>query len=413
MAHALTQLSQGARPKVEPRDVPLLRGPIWLSMGFRPFFLAAALFGIGVTLYWVHAMTTGAFPGAGHLPPMLWHAHEMIFGYALAVVAGFLLTAARTWTGRNTAHGNFLLAIVLVWLLGRLAMMGLFGPSPVVAGVLGVAFPLLFGAAVARPIFQSGSKRNYKVVVALALITLAAAAAHFGNPGVQRAGIYGALHLVILLHVVVGGRVIPLFTRNRTGNQAVRNRPALDRVAILAALAVALLAVPVAMRVGHPLTPVLGAVAFASGVIQLVRMGTWGTRSAFGIPLLAVLHFGYFWIGAGQILLALSLWTTAIAETVALHALTIGVIGTMTVGMMTRVTMGHTGRKIQDSALSVAAFSAMAVSVFARLAAFVVPPARVPITWMVSGTFFALALLIFFVFAWVPLTTPRPDGRAG
>ncbi|HLV60526.1 MAG TPA: NnrS family protein [Fredinandcohnia sp.] len=413
MAEGLVQLSAQAAPRIEPRDLPLLRGPVWMAMGFRPFFLAAALFGIGVTLYWVHAVTTGGNPGAGHLPPFLWHAHEMIFGYAFAVIAGFLLTAARNWTGQNTAHGPALLGLVALWLLGRLAMAGVFGASRIVPGVLGVAFPLALGIAVARPIFRTRSQRNYKVVAVVVLLALAAAAVHFGDPGVQRGAIHGALHLVILLHVVVGGRVIPLFTRNRTGNQAIRNRPALDRAALAAAFAVALLAVPVALRPDHALAPALGAAAFLSGALQLVRMGTWGTRSALRIPLLFVLHFGYAWIGIGQILYALAQWTGAIAESVALHALTIGVIGTMTVGMMSRVTLGHTGRPIQDSVLTVAAFSAMAVAVFARMAALVVPPARIPITWMVSGTFFALALLLYLLLAWKPLTTPRPDGRPG
>src|SRR5690625_2772493 len=99
-----------------PQDEALRRAPIWLSMGFRPFFLGSALFGAAITLFWVHAMSTGGSPGAGHLPPFLWHAHEMIFGYALGVVAGFLLTAARTWTGRNTAHGYPLLGLLVLWL---------------------------------------------------------------------------------------------------------------------------------------------------------------------------------------------------------------------------------------------------------------------------------------------------------
>lgn len=407
MAHATPQIM------LNPQDEALRRAPIWLAMGFRPFFLGAALFGAAITLFWVHAVRAGASPGGGHLPPFLWHAHEMIFGYAMAVVAGFLLTAARNWTGRNTAHGYPLLGLLMVWLLGRLAMAGALGDSGLLRAALAVGFPLLLAVAVARPILQAKSRRNLIVVAVLGLLALAALGAHLGNPGVQRGAIYGALHLIILLHVVIGGRVIPLFTRNRTGNQAVRNRPRLDRLAIGTALLVAILAVPVAMRPGHFLTPWLGTAALASGALQLVRMGTWGSRSALRIPLLAVLHFGYFWLGAGQILLALSLFTSAIAQTVALHALTIGVIGTMTVGMMTRVTLGHTGRKIQDSWVTAAAFSAMAISVLARLAATVLPAKGIPLTWMISGSFFSLALVFYLVLAWRPLTTPRPDGKPG
>ena len=396
-----------------PQDQALLRAPVWLAMGFRPFFLAAALFGAGITLFWVHVTTAGGSPGGGHLSPFLWHAHEMLFGYAMAVVAGFLLTAARNWTGRNTAHGYPLLGLVILWLLGRLSMAGALGDSTLLRALFGVAFPLALAVTVARPILRAKSRRNLIVVAVLAVLTLLALVAHLGDPGWQRGAIYGALHFIILLHVLIGGRIIPLFTRNRTGNQAIHNRPRLDRLAIAASVLLALLAVPVAMRPGHPLTPVLAFVALLSGGIQLVRMGSWGTRSALRIPLLAVLHFGYFWIGAGQILLAVSLLTPAIGETVALHALTIGVIGTMTVGMMTRVTLGHTGRPIRDSWSTVAAFSAMALSVVARLAAAVVPASRIPTTWMISGTFFSLALLLYLGLAWRPLTTPRPDGRPG
>lgn len=399
-----------------PGDEALARGPVWLAMGFRPFFLGAAVFAAIVTPFWVHAVSSGASPGGGYLPPMLWHAHEMIFGYAMAVVAGFLLTAARNWTGQNTAHGLPLLGLFVLWLLGRAAMAGAFPPSPLLNGVLGVSFPVLLGVAVARPILRTRNYRNLLVVAVLGLIALAALGVHLGagrDPGLQRASIYGALHLLIVLHVIIGGRIVPLFTRNRTGNPAVRNRPLLDRAAIVAALAVAILGAMAASRVGHPISPLLGLAALASGILQLVRMGTWGTGSALRIPLLAVLHLGYFWIGAGHLLFAASIFAPALPQSIALHALTIGVIGTMTVGMMTRVSLGHTGRPIRDSWVTVLAFASIALATPARLLGAVVPPERIPITWMVSGTLFALAVLVYFGMALVPLTTPRPDGRPG
>lgn len=401
---------------VQAGDEALARGPVWLAMGFRPFFLGAAFFAAIVTLFWVHAVSSGASPGGGYLPPMLWHAHEMIFGYAMAVVAGFLLTAARNWTGQNTAHGLPLLGLFVLWLLGRVAMAGAFPHSPLLHGALGVAFPVLLGVAVARPILRTRNYRNLLVVAVVGLIALAALGVHLGagrDPGLQRASIYGALHLLIVLHVIIGGRIVPLFTRNRTGNPAVRNRPLLDRAAIAAALAVAILGAVAASRVGHPLSPLLGVAAVLSGLLQLVRMGTWGTRSALRIPLLAVLHLGYFWIGAGHLLFGISIFAPGLPQTIALHALTIGVIGTMTVGMMTRVSLGHTGRPIRDSWVTVLAFSAIALATPARLLGAVVPAERIPVTWMVSGTLFAVAVLAYFGMAFRPLLTPRPDGRPG
>lgn len=405
----MARLSAASRPG----DEILARSPVLLAMGFRPFFLGAALFGTAVTLFWVHAISAGASPGGGYLPPMLWHGHEMIFGYAMAVVAGFLLTAVRNWTGENTLHGWPLLGLFLLWLLGRLAMAGILPASPLVHGALGVGFPALLAVVVARPILETRNHRNLLVVAVVVLLALAALGVHAGGPGLQRASIYGALHLLIALHVIIVGRIVPLFTRGRTGNPAVRNRPALDRAAIVASVIVAVLSALTASRVDHPLLPLFGAVALASGGLQLVRMATWGTRSALRIPLLAILHLGCFWIGAGQVLLGLSVFWPALPPSIALHALTIGVIGTMTVGMMTRVSLGHTGRPIQDSWVTVLAFSAVALATPARLLAAVLPPKAIPVTWMVSGSLFALATLAYFGLAFRPLTTPRPDGRPG
>ena len=397
------------------RDRPLRRSPVWLAMGFRPFFLGASLFAVLVTVLWLHSLASGASPAEGYLRPAWWHAHEMVFGLALAVVAGFLLTAVRNWTGENTLHGYPLLGLLLLWAAGR-ALTPLPIPGPAIAAV-NVAFPAALALVLGRIIVRSGKRRNYGIVVVLVALTIASLLVHLEAngvlEGVSRAGLYGAVHLVVLLNVVVGGRIIPLFTRNGTGAETSKV-PTVDRAALTAAAAVAALAtthaaLPGSVGVGRA----LGALAALSGALQLLRMRTWGVAAGLRVPMLAVLHVGYAWIGVGQLLLAVAVLTTAVTATVALHALTIGVIGTMTVGMMGRVTLGHTGRSIRATWPLTAAFVAMSFAVLARLAEAVVPAAWAREAWFVSGALFALAYLLYLAIAVRPLTARRPDGRPG
>lgn len=404
-----------------PQDEVLRKAPILFSMGFRVFFLSAALYVAVATAMWLHTLATGRNPSGGALPINLWHAHEMIFGFTLAVVAGFVLTAARTWTGRNTSHGTPLLVLWLLWLGGRAHMMGLLPLPGILAAALHAAFPLLLVWQAGQAIFASRSTRNYGVVAALGALAVAAAGTQLEAAGLvhgtARPSIYGALHLLVLLNVVIGARIIPLFTRNRTGVQTIRKVPALDRVATAAAVAV----IPVAVlkeafgaTAGWGwIVPTLAGVAAVSGVLQLVRMATWGTLPAMKVPLLAVLHVGYAWIGVGQLLLAASLIVPGLSPTVALHALTVGTIGMMTLGMMARVTLGHTGRPIVDRPAHAVAFGMMALAGLVRLSAEVVPAQLLTTTWALSGALFVASYLIYVVIAWVPLTTPRPDGKAG
>jgi uncharacterized protein involved in response to NO len=384
-------------------------------MGFRPFFLGAALFAIAATGYWLHALASGASPAGGYLRPAWWHAHEMIFGLALAVVAGFLLTAVRNWTGQNTLHGYPLLGALLIWVAGRI-LSSLPVPGPVIATV-NVAFPAVLALVLGRIIARSGKRRNYGIVVVLAALTAASLLVHLDANGVltgtARAGLHGAVHLVVLLNVVIGGRVIPMFTRNRTGVET-RKVPAIDRAAIAAAAGVAALATGQAALPSSVLIGYLSfGVATLSGILQLVRMRTWGVGAGLRVPMLAVLHGGYAWIGVGHLLLAASILSPALTPTVALHALTIGVIGTMTVGMMARVTLGHTGRPIGATWPLTAAFVAMSLAVVARLAEAFLPAPWVLEAWILSGALFALAYLLYLVVAVKPLTTPRPDERPG
>ncbi|QQR90358.1 MAG: NnrS family protein [Myxococcales bacterium] len=395
----------------------IAQSPAWLAMGFRPFFLCAALFACVTILMWLHALSSGTAPSAGYMPFTLWHAHEMIFGFTMAVIAGFLLTAARNWTQLNTMHGYSLLMLVLLWLFGRIAMAGLFPLPGKLIALSVVGFQLWLALAVGHVIVRAGSRRNFGIVVVLVLFTVASACAHLDALGfinnAATPAIHGALHLIIVLNVVIGGRIVPLFTRNRTGQQSIHNVINVDHAAIIAAVLVAAIATLATVFQNKTLVWTLSSVACVSGVLQLLRMRTWGSRAAMRIPMLAVLHAGYAWIGVGHLTMAAAFFIPTLSHTLALHALSIGVIGTMTLGMMARVTQGHTGRAIQASRLLVAGFVAINAAAAARLAAALLPANHLATTWMVSGTLFCVAYAAYFFSALKPLTSRRIDNRAG
>ena len=397
-------------------DDALRRSPAWLAMGFRPFFLVAAAFAVVTTGMWLHALSTYPHPISDYLPMTSWHAHEMIFGFGLAVVAGFLLTAARNWTGQNTLHGFPLLVLVLIWLGGRVTMAVDVGGPAWIPAVVGVAFPGGLALVISRVLVRAKSKRNFGIAGVLWAITAAELLVHLDANGVLGGvalpAIYAALHGIVLLTVVIGGRIIPMFTHNRT-DAPTRKVPSVDRAAIALAAAVGVLAVAALATGSKPVGVALAVVACVSGLVQLFRMRTWGTRAAMKVPMLAVLHAGYAWIGVGHLVLAIEFVVSELTRTTAIHALTIGVIGTMTVGMMARVSMGHTGREIRTSTALTAAFVAMNLSALIRLLEAVVPSGVGLAVWYTSGALFVLAFIAYLVEALRWLVSPRPDGRAG
>lgn len=392
-------------------DNAVAKAPVALAMGFRPFFLSAGLFAVAASLGWVWALFTGASPS--HIPPVVWHGHEMVFGFTMAVVAGFLLTAARNWTGLDTAHGFPLLALVALWGAGRIAMIGDWLPAEMTA-VIVVSFPLCLAAVVGRVIFKARRVRNYGIVGVLGALALASGVVHLDAlgfwPGSAQAALYGGVHLMVLLTVVIGGRIIPLFTRNKTGDDAIRSVPAVDYAAVVLAMLVGALAV--AFVAGAVPGVSFGVAAAVSGLTQLYRMRTWGTGGALRIPMLAVLHAGYAWIGIGHLLLAAGV-AGSLPVSVALHALTIGAIGTLTLGMMARVTLGHTGRDIVAPRLIAAAFAAVSLATVARILGAFVPEELLRWTWFGAGMLFALGFFVYAAWGWRILTGPRPDGRPG
>lgn len=389
---------------------PVTGMPSLLALGFRPFFLAAALWaGLGMLL-WV-GILAGKVPAPAHYGPTAWHAHELLFGYVGAVIAGFLLTAVRNWTGIDTPTGWSLGALALLWLAGRMAPF-LALPDTLIALVDLAFFPAL-AAALWRPIWRGRNRVNRVFLVLLAAMTLASALVHAQALGLIQGGATRGnrlmLDLILLTLLLVAGRVMPFFTERAVAGAKPIVRPWVERLTFVlaAALLGANLAAPGSLgSLGS------GAIALGLGAVQAVRLAGWHHPGAWRIPILAVLHAGYLWLIAGYLLGGLA-GLGLLPAFPALHALTAGAIAVMTLGMMARVTLGHTGREMRSSALTNLAFVLVNAAALTRVVTPLVLPAAYGATLMVSG---ALWILAFGLFLWVHapmLVRPRVDGHPG
>lgn len=382
------------------------RGFAVLALGFRPFYLVAALLALTQVPLWL-AVYSGMLSIAPVMPPMLWHGHEMVFGFSAAVIVGFLFTAAKNWTGQPTPTGGALAGLVLLWLAGRAWM--LFG-FPVDAALVDLSFLPLAGFALARVLVRAKSRRNYFVLVILGLLTLANALTHAGVQGWLPVSPFVGLHLGValigILATVIAGRIVPSFTASALRTVPWHNTW-VERTAITAS-ALALLAW--ALEVGATATGVIAAVA---AIAQALRIWGWRPLPTWRVPLLWILHLSHAWLVVALVFLALTGAGWA-SPTPVLHLLTVGMISGLILGMITRTALGHTGRLLKAGAAETACYSLLQIGVLARvLPTFAFPSAvYVPAMWF-AGTAWALAFAIY-LWRYAPmLWRPRVDGREG
>jgi uncharacterized protein involved in response to NO len=358
-------------PRLEHTPVPRARafdGPALLTQGFRPFFLLAGLWAPLALL-----LSLGAIRGEIALPtafdPIAWHAHELMHGYAAAVIAGFLLTAIPNWTGRLPLQGLPLLALVLLWFAGRLALLtsSVIGILP--AAALDVAFPAALVGVALREIVAGRNWRNLVPVAGVLVLLAANALSYAAAAGLVPAGLDRrlAIAVVVMLIALIGGRVVPSFSRNWLVKRGAVRLPAsfgpIDRLALVVTLLAfaAWVAVP-----EHDVTA--GALALAA-LLQLIRLLRWRGWATGREPLLWVLHLGYLWLPVGLALLAASHWLPVLPPAGALHALTAGAIATMTLAVMSRAILGHTGRELAAGPGLTAVFLLITLAAAARVAA--------------------------------------------
>jgi uncharacterized protein involved in response to NO len=387
----------------------------FLSYGFRPFFLGAAAFAVCAMAVWMAAIGAQQFGGSADWLPVAgsiyaWHAHEMVLGFGIAAVAGFLLTAVPNWTGALPLSGRPLLLLFGVWLAGRLAMAfsGLL-PAVLVATTDLIFVPLL-GAVAARQLLVKPAQRNLMFLVILALICAGNGAYHLGISGTAAinglAGVRLALVLLVLMIAVVGGRIVPVFTHNWLHVNAIpggvpRRYPWLDATAIASVAVFALLQI---VRVPDALA---GVVALAAGLANGLRLALWRGLATRRAPIVWVLHVGYAWLVIGMLLAAMGAFAGGIWNMAAMHAFGVGAVGTMILAVMSRASLGHTGRALVAPSAIVLAYYLITLAAVLRVFGAAVVPAHYPEILLAAGSAWMAAFALFiYVFAPI-LATPR------
>lgn len=377
-----------------------------LRLGFRPFYLAGAAFACLAIPVWV-LVFLGQAGWSAPVPPALWHAHEMLFGFAAAVIVGFLMTAGKAWTGLQTPRSTVLAALVLLWLGARVAAFA--APYPLYAALDLLLLPVV-AVILVRLLLRAGNRRNLPLAGLLGLLTLANLVFHLSMLGyldlAPVRALYGALALIVLIECVMAGRVIPAFTMSAIPGLRLAVDPRMEKATAAASvLALGCWVFVPAATVSAPL------LILAAG-LQLARLVSWKPWRTRARPILWILHLSYVWIPLGFLLLALSLagWMTASAG---IHALAVGATGGLIIGMVTRTARGHTGRPLLASPVEVAAYALVMLAAVLR----VVMPLFAPqfLVPSVIGAAFAWSLAFaLYLAVFTPwLLRARLDGKDG
>lgn len=384
------------------------RGPPLFSLGLRPFFLLGAIWAATAIPLWIatYALGSDAMPIEAGLT---FHVHEMVFGYGSAIVAGFLLTAVPNWTGRLPVCGLPLVALVALWLFGRIAM--LFQLNPVwLAGAIESTFLIVFAGLIWREVIAGKNTRNLKVAGAVTLLTLANVGFHwsaFVNGGLPQLAIRTGLAALIFLILLIGGRITPSFTRNWLAKRGGAMPASFDRfdgfvlLVSLAALAAWAVVEDVAFASG---------LLVLAGILNAIRLTRWQGHRTLAEPLVTILHIGYAWAALALLLLGLSGFFPADVPRVAgLHAAGAGAVGVMTVAVMSRASLGHTGHVLHAGWGTVLIYIAVNLGAIIRVAAPFLDASLQASVNHVAGGLWAGAFLLF-AFVYGPrLLSPRPD----
>jgi len=397
---SLPLFSEAKAAAEKPYGWPLLR------LGFRPFYIGAALVAALLVPLWLllflgHSVVTPA------VPALLWHAHEMLFGFAATVVIGFLMTAGKNWTGLATPRGPLLGALALLWLAARVAALG---SSPWLYAALDFALLPIIALIFARLLLRARNHRNLPLAGILSLLALANGVFHLAANGVVDISpltpLYAGLALITLIECVIGGRVIPAFT--------MAANPGLRLVASLTVerLTLGLTAAGLMLWVVAPPNPLTALTLLAASTAQAWRLSGWRSALTVGKPILWILHAAYAWVPVALALLALAQlgW---VGHSVGVHALALGSTGGLILGMMTRTARGHTGRPLVVSKAEVLAYALVLGAALVRVIGALLPAAVYPMSLMLAATAWSLAFGIYLVKYTPWLSQTRLDGKDG
>lgn len=374
--------------------IPFLRG------GFRPFFFGTATWAVIAIALWLCSLS-GKLVLPTQFDPVAWHRHEMLFGFVGAAVSGFLLTAIPNWTGRLPIAGKPLLALFGMWALARLAVLcsSKLGLWP--AAILDVGLFVTLSLLAAREVLAS-KNRNVPVVGLVLLFGLADGADYAGAAGAlpPDLGWRGAIALVTILISLIGGRIIPSFTRNWLAKQGVEHglptQPGRLDLLVIASTALALF-----LWLAFPENPLTGFVLLLASAAQLLRLSRWGGVRTVSDPLVVVLHLGYLWVPVGLFLLGLSVAGWDVPRSAGIHALTAGAMSTMILAVMSRASLGHTGRALVASPMTITSYACVTIGAALRVSASL-GIGDYPLMLDIAGAFWGAALLIFAI-AYAPI----------
>jgi uncharacterized protein involved in response to NO len=368
------------------------RGPVLLSYGFRPFFLFGAMYAGLAVLAWLPVFG-GELQLSTAFSLVDWHIHEMLYGYVPAVVTGFLLTAIPNWTGRLPIQGTSLLVLVSVWIVGRVFVTVSAETDWLLAAIVDVSFLALVVAATAREIVAGKNWRNLRVV-GLVTILLAGNIAFHVEAHIKGTAEYGArigIAAIVLLIVVIGGRIVPSFTRNWLARENPGRLPA--PIGRFDVAVIGITAATLVLWIAQPVGRLTAAALAVTAALNIVRLARWAGDRTFRDRLVLILHIGYAFVPIGFLLssaAALDIITTSAG----IHAWTVGAAGTMTLAVMTRASLGHTGSALVASPMTQAIYAAVIIAALARICASLEPSSS-EVLLHVAAAFWCIAFFGF------------------
>jgi uncharacterized protein involved in response to NO len=394
---ALIEFNQASRSRLA----------LW-QLGFRPFFLLGLLAAPMLVALWLAALLRG--PSAvQYFAPTYWHGHEMIFGFATAIVIGFIYTASQNWTGTPGIRGPRLVLLAGLWLAARVLMAFPILPRGLVAAI-DLAFLPAAACFLVPYLGRKEQRHNLIFLVLLSALTIGNLLMHLSALGIlvdfDRRGLYLGLDVIILMIVTISGRIVPMFSERAVPGYVRTPSPWLDRAALASAVFYAV------CDFALPMSALTALVAAAAAGINLGRWVRWHHRGIWRVPILWVLYVGYAWIAVGFALRAATRFAEVPIST-ATHAFTVGAIGTMIIAMISRVSLGHTGRAIRASRPTIAAYAFVTTAATARVVGSL--PLGIPqsIALTVAGSLWVAAFgLLLVVYAPI-LLMPRVDGKPG
>lgn len=389
--------------------VPRLKaysGPALLSYGFRPFFLGGSIYaGLGI-LIWL-PLFFGEVSVPTTFSPLDWHIHEMLYGYLPAVITGFLLTAIPNWTGRLPLQGSQLAVLVTAWIAGRIAVSISAIIGPLVSAVIDVTFLLLVFAATTREVIAGRNWRNLPPIFGVLIFLAGNMIFHIEDhvSGTAELGARLGIATAVALISLIGGRVIPSFTRNWLARENPGRLPAPFGRFDMTVLGISFLAlafwVAASDRAGTAALMLIAAAA------QATRLGRWAGDRTLNDRLVLVLHVGYAFVPLGFALIAAAiLFPDTLAASAGIHVWAVGAIGTMTLAIMTRASLGHTGQPLTAAPLTQGIYAAVIAAAILRIAAAVLPQATIPLLYA-AGAGWIAAFWMFAVGYGPLLARPR------